>query len=72
LRDRPLSPPDREYLQAAIIVVRPVDDLRVALPPGQRDSYPANQPALRALAARHHTQDSVDRLLRALASLTPQ
>ena len=27
LRDRPLRPADREYLQAAITVVRPVDDL---------------------------------------------
>src|SRR5947209_13386055 len=42
LRDRPLRPPDREYLQAAITVVRPVDNLPVALPPGQRDAYPAN------------------------------
>ena len=72
LRDRPLRAPDREYLQAAITVVRPVDDLPVALPPGQRDAYPTNEPALRALAARHHAEDSLDRLLRALTSLTPQ
>ena len=38
LRDRPLRPADREYLQAAITVVRPVDDLPVALPRGQRDA----------------------------------
>ena len=72
LRDRPLRPADREYLQAAITVVRPVDDLPIALPRGQRDAYPTNEPALRSLAARHKAQDSVDRLLKALTSLTPQ
>ena len=72
LRDRPLRPPDRKYLEAAISVVRPVDGLRIALPPGQRDSYPANAPALRALAVDHHAEDAVKRLLNALASLAPQ
>jgi 5'-3' exonuclease len=72
LRDRPLRPPDREYLQAAITVVRPVDDLPIALPPGQRDAYPADEPALWALAAHHHAEDSVDRLLSALTRLAPQ
>jgi 5'-3' exonuclease len=72
LRDRPLRPPDRKYLQAAITVVRPVDDLPIALPPGQRDAYPTNEPALWALAAHHHTEDSVDRLLSALTRLAPQ
>jgi 5'-3' exonuclease len=31
-----------------------------------------NEPALRSLAARHQAEDSVDRLLRALTSLTAQ
>ena len=66
LRDRPLRPADREYLEAAITVVRPVDDLPVTLPRGQRDAYPTNEPALRSLAARHNANDSIDRLLRAL------
>jgi 5'-3' exonuclease len=72
LRDRPLSPRDREYLQAALAVVRPVDDLPVALPPGQRDAYPTDGPALWALAAHHRAEGSVDRLLGALARLAPQ
>ncbi|MEA2211988.1 MAG: hypothetical protein QOF83_1936 [Solirubrobacteraceae bacterium] len=72
LRDRPLRAPDREYLQAAITVVQPVDDLPIALPPGQRDAYPTNEPALRSLAARHHAEHSVDRLLSALTTLAPQ
>jgi len=69
LRDRALRPPDREYLQAAITVVRPVDDLPVTLPPGQRDAYPTNDSALAALAARHHAEGSVERLLGALTRL---
>jgi 5'-3' exonuclease len=72
LRDRPLPPADREYLKAALTVVRPVDDLPVALPPGRRDAYPTDEPALRSLAAHHQAEDSVDRLLRALTSLAPQ
>ena len=68
LRDRPLRPPDRAYLQAAITLVRPVDDLPIALPAGQRDAYPTNEPALRSLAAHHHVEDSVGRLLSALRS----
>ena len=72
LRDRALRHADREYLQAAIAVVRPVDDLPIALPPGQRHTYPTNEPALWALAAHHHAQDSVGRLLSALTSLIPQ
>jgi 5'-3' exonuclease len=72
LRDRPLRPSDREYLEAAITVVRPVDELAIALPPGRRDAYPANAPALETLAADHHIEDSVHRLLRALTRLAPQ
>ena len=72
LRDRPLRAPDREYVQAAITVVQPVDDLPIALPLGQRHVYPANEPALRALAAHHHAEDSVDRLLSTLTRLAAQ
>jgi 5'-3' exonuclease len=72
LRDRPLRAADREYLQAAITVVRPVDDLPVALPPGRRDAYPADARALRALAAHHHAEASVNRLLSALTRLAAE
>ncbi len=67
LRDRPLRAPDREYLEAAITVVRPVDDLPIALPRGRRSAYPANEAALRAFAALHDAEESVTRLLSALA-----
>src|ERR1700677_2083474 len=59
LRDRRLRLADREYLQAAIIVARPVDDLPVEPPRGQRDAYPSTEPALRSIAAHHHAEDSV-------------
>jgi 5'-3' exonuclease len=72
LRDRPMRAADREYLQAAVTVVRPVDDLPVMLPPGHRDAYPTDEPVLRALAAHHHAEDSVDRLLSALTRLAAQ
>src|SRR5579864_2285025 len=42
LRDRPLRDADREYLESAMRVVRPVDDLPIELPAGRRDSYPAD------------------------------
>jgi 5'-3' exonuclease len=72
LRERALRASDREYLQAATTVVRPVDDLPIALPPGQRDAYPSNEPAVWALAAHHHAQDSLGRLLSALTRLAAQ
>lgn len=72
LRERPLRPRDREYLEAAITVVRPVDELPIALPPGRRDVYPADAAALRTLAADHHAEDAVKRLLGALNSLSTQ
>ena len=72
LRERRLHASDREYLQAAAAVVRPVDDLPITLPSGRRDAYPADEPALFALAKHHHAQDSVARLLTALTTLTTQ
>ena len=72
LRDRPLRASDREYLQAATVVVRPVDDLPITLPSGRRDAYPANDRALFALAEHHHAQDAVARLLTALTTLAAQ
>lgn len=72
LRDRPLRASDREYLQAATAVVRPVDDLPITLPAGRRDAYPANEPALFALAEHHHAEGAVARLLKALNTLAAQ
>src|ERR1700727_277328 len=62
LQQHTLRPADREYLQAAITVVQPVDDLPIALPPGRRDAYPTDAPALWALAAHHDAHQSASRL----------
>jgi 5'-3' exonuclease len=72
LRDRPLRASDREYLEAASAVVRPVDDLPIKLPSGRRDVYPANEPALAVLAKSHDAEGSVARLLRALTTSAAQ
>jgi len=71
LRDRALGDADREYLTRAVRVVAPVHDLPIELPPGRRESYPADAAAMDSLAAQHDAQDACDRLLRALAKLAP-
>ena len=50
-------------------VVAPVTDLPIVLPAGRRDSYPDDEAALRALAARYGVADSCARLLTAVARL---
>jgi 5'-3' exonuclease len=72
LQHSTLRPVDREYLQAAIAVVQPVADLPIALPPGRRDAYPTDGPALWALTAQNDAEESVRRLLSALSGLTSQ
>jgi len=69
LRDRQLSDSDRAYLEGAMSVVAPVTDLPIALPPGRRDVYPADESALRSLAAKHGVGDPCARLLTAVARL---
>ncbi len=63
LRDRPLRDDDRYYLERAVRVVHPAADLPIALPAGHRDAYPADEPAMRSLAARYEVRESCDRLL---------
>jgi 5'-3' exonuclease len=69
LRDRPLRDADRAYLLSALRVVPPVANLPIALPPGRRDAYPANEAATQSLAARYGVRESCGRLLRAVAGL---
>jgi 5'-3' exonuclease len=69
LRERPLREGDREYLERALRVVPPVADLPIGLPPGRRDVYPQDEPALRALADRYGVGDASDRLLAAVGAL---
>ena len=69
LRDRDLRDADREYLEAAMRVVPPVDDLPIELPAGRRDSYPADEAAVQAIAARYGVRDASARLVSAVRRL---
>ncbi len=69
LRDRDLRESDREYLESALRIVPPVDDLPIDLPAGRRDSYPVDGAAMDALAARYGVRDACGRLLSALRRL---
>jgi len=69
LRDRDLRDADREYLENAMRVVPPVDDLPITLPAGRRGSYPADEAAMRSLADRYGVREVCSRLLAALRSL---
>jgi 5'-3' exonuclease len=69
LRDRQLRDADREYLESAMRVVPPVDDLPVELPAGRRDSYPVDGATMDALASRYGVQEACSRLLAATRRL---
>lgn len=68
LRERELRDADRKYLESAMKVVPPVTDLPIELPPGRRDSYPADPAALQSLADRFGVQESCALLLAALGA----
>ncbi len=69
LRDRQFRDFDREYLEAAMRVVPPVDDLPIELPAGRRDSYPVDEATVRALAERYGLRDACTRLVSAMRRL---
>jgi 5'-3' exonuclease len=69
LRDRTLTPANREYLARAVRVVTPVADLALAPPAGRRESYPANAARLQALVAPHGAEEASQRLVAALESI---
>lgn len=69
LRDRQLRDADREYLQSAMKVVPPVDDLPIELPVGRRDSYPVDRATMDALASRYGVREACARLLAATRRL---
>jgi 5'-3' exonuclease len=69
LRDRQLRDSDREYLESAMRVVPPVDDLPIELPVGRRDSYPVDPATMDALASRYGVREACARLLAATSRL---
>jgi 5'-3' exonuclease len=69
LRDRQLRDADREYLESAIRVVPPVDDLAIELPAGRRHSYPVDGATMDSLASRYGVREACSRLLAAAGRL---
>jgi 5'-3' exonuclease len=69
LRDARLGDADRDYLERAMRVVRPVLDLPVSLPAGRRDRYPADPAALAAQAARSGMESACARLVATLSGM---
>jgi len=63
------SDADRDYLRRARLVVRPVLDLPLTLPPGRRDRYPADTARFTALTRDHGMVSPGSRLVAALATL---
>lgn len=68
LRDRSLRAADRDYLERALRVARPVAELPLALPAGRRSGYPVDGQALRTLLREHEADEAGARLLTALES----
>jgi 5'-3' exonuclease len=68
IRSGTLAAADRDYLERAIRVVRPVRDLPIALPAGWRAAYPANAEATAALGRRHNLEGPIARLMAALSA----
>jgi 5'-3' exonuclease len=60
---------DAEYLEKAQQVVAPVADLKIEVPRGRRDRWPDDPARVEELGRRHGVASSIERLLRALASM---
>jgi len=67
LRERQLSDADRSYLEHAMSVVPPVADLPIALPPGRRESYPADSATMESLAGAYGVSAACARLVSAVS-----
>jgi 5'-3' exonuclease len=60
---------DAEYLEKAQRVVPPVADLKIEVPRGRRDRWPDNPARVEELGRRHGVTSSMERLIKALASM---
>ena len=59
---------DAEYLKKAMKVVPPVTTLKLSLPKGRRDRYPAEPEVVAEIARRYGVGSSLDRLVKALST----
>ena len=60
---------DAEYLEKANRVVPPVADLKIKVPPGRRDRYPAHPRKVEELGTRYGVGGSLKRLIEALGKM---
>jgi 5'-3' exonuclease len=60
---------DAEYLEKAQRVVPPVADLKLEVPRGRRDRWPDDPARVEELGGRHGVASSMERLIKALASM---
>jgi 5'-3' exonuclease len=60
---------DAEYLEKASRVVPPVADLKIKVPSGRRDRYPAHPRKVEELGTRYGVGGSLKRLSEALAKM---
>src|SRR5438309_7901633 len=60
---------DAEYLEKASRVVPPVTDLKIAVPPGRRGSYPEDPKKVEEMGARYGVGGSLKRLSEALGKM---
>jgi 5'-3' exonuclease len=58
--------PDADYLKKAMKAVPPVTDLKLKVPKGRRDRYPAEPEVVEEIARRYGVKSSLDRLVTAL------
>jgi 5'-3' exonuclease len=72
LRERQLRDAERTYLESAMRVVSPVDDLPIGLPAGRRRAYPDDPGSMRSLAEQYGLQQACERLLAAVRPLTSE
>jgi 5'-3' exonuclease len=59
-----------EYLEKALRVVPPVQDLPIKVPPGRRNRYPEDPQKVERLGKKHGIENNLGRLVTALNSLT--
>ena len=59
-----------EYLEKALQVVPPVRDLKIKVPRGRRSRYPAEPEIVEELSRRYGIANNLERLVKALGSLT--
>jgi 5'-3' exonuclease len=62
---------DAEYLEKAQRVVPPVSDIKIKVPRGRRDRYPAEPEIVEELGRRYGIKGSLDRLTKALNAMPP-